>query len=144
MPLIRQVSWCTRSMRAPSWELWRSLAKFGELWRNLNTIFTRTFLTLTRVPVKVPHIHQSLAKVPSVCGWPSECAQFDNASVLSPGCLVLTVGEMNFLECRENNVLGFPTQRWMMKTLTICKPPPHPPPSQKNTMIGLVSETFPS
>ena len=46
-------------MRAPSCELWRSLAKFGELWRTRNVIFTRTSLTFTRVPAKVPYIHQS-------------------------------------------------------------------------------------
>ena len=39
----------TGSMSAPSCELWRSH----------NAIFMRTSLTFTRVPVKVPHLHQS-------------------------------------------------------------------------------------
>ena len=46
-------------MRAPSCELWRTFAKSGELWRTHNTIFTSTSVTFTRVPAKVPHIHQS-------------------------------------------------------------------------------------
>ena len=124
----------------------RTLGKPGEVWRSLAN-------PQHLIHENLPDIHQSagegpptftrvLAKVPSVCGWPSECAQFDKASVLSHGRLVLTVGEMSFLECCENNVLGFPTQGWMTKTLTICKPPPHPPPSQKIAMIGLVSRFF--
>ena len=43
----------------------RELKKFGEVWRTRNTIFMRTYLTFTRVPVKVSSVH----------GWPSECAQ---------------------------------------------------------------------
>ena len=58
-PKFRQVPGCTRSMRAPSCDLWRGRAKFGELWRTHSGIFMRTFLTFTRVPAKVPHIHQS-------------------------------------------------------------------------------------
>ena len=56
---IRQLPGRTRSMRAPSCELWRSLVKFAELWRTHNAIFMRNSLTFARVPVKVPHIHQS-------------------------------------------------------------------------------------
>ena len=37
----------------------RTLANLGELWRTHNTIFTTTSVTFTRVPAKVPHIHQS-------------------------------------------------------------------------------------
>ena len=50
--LFMQVQRCTRSMRAPSRELWRSLAKLGVLWRMHNAIFTRTSVTFTRVPAK--------------------------------------------------------------------------------------------
>ena len=37
----------------------RTLANSGELWRTHNATCTRTSLTFTRVPAKVPHIHQS-------------------------------------------------------------------------------------
>ena len=57
--LLRQVQGYTGIMRAPSCELWRSLAKFGELWRSHNVIFRISSLTFTRVPAKVPHVHQS-------------------------------------------------------------------------------------
>ena len=67
-PFLRQVLGCSRSMRSPSCELWRSLAKFGELWRAHNAFFTRTSLTFTRVPAKVPHIHQSSGEG-AVCMW---------------------------------------------------------------------------
>ena len=33
-----------------------------EVWRTHNAIFTRTSLTLMRVPAKVPHIHWSAGK----------------------------------------------------------------------------------
>ena len=56
---LGQVPGCTGSIRAPSCELWRSLANFGELWRTHNSVFTSASLTFTRVPAKVPHIHQS-------------------------------------------------------------------------------------
>ena len=36
----------------------RTLAKFGELWRSHNAIFTRTSPTFTRVPAKFSHIQQ--------------------------------------------------------------------------------------
>ena len=66
---VRQFPGCTGSMRAPSCELWRSLAKFGELWRTHNAIFTRTSVTFTtRVPAKVPHIHQSSSEG-AFCIW---------------------------------------------------------------------------
>ena len=45
----------TRSEAALSHELWRSLA-------NPQTIFTRTSLPFTRVPAKLPHIHQSFGE----------------------------------------------------------------------------------
>ena len=41
----------TRSMRAPSCELWRSP---GEAWRTHNAIFMRASLTFARVPANVP------------------------------------------------------------------------------------------
>ena len=41
-PKIRLVPGYTRSMRAPSCEIVRSLAKFGELWRAHKAIFTTT------------------------------------------------------------------------------------------------------
>ena len=37
----------------------RTLAKPGELWRTHDATFTRTSLTFTRVPAKVPRGHQS-------------------------------------------------------------------------------------
>ena len=65
---LRQVPERTRSIRVPSCELWRSLVKFGELWRTHNVIFTRTSLTFTRVPAKAPHIHQSSSEG-AFCMW---------------------------------------------------------------------------
>ena len=62
VPSFRQVPGRTRGMCSPSCELWRSLAKIG---KTHNSISTRTSLTFTRMP----------GKVPSVCGWPSECVQ---------------------------------------------------------------------
>ena len=59
LPIPKQVPGYTGSLSAPSCELWRRLAKFGELWRTHNAIFMRTSLTFTRVPAKVPHLHQS-------------------------------------------------------------------------------------
>ena len=47
----------------------------GEVWRTYNAIVTRTALTFTRVPAKVPTFARVPVKMPSVCGWPSEYAQ---------------------------------------------------------------------
>ena len=55
-------------MCAPSCEVWRSLAKLGDLWRTHNATFTRTSLTFTRVPTKVSHIHQSSGEG-AFCVW---------------------------------------------------------------------------
>ena len=66
--LFRQVPGSTRSMRAPSCELSRSLAQFGEVWREPpwhSSELQRKSPIFTGVPVKVP----------SVWGWPSEYAQ---------------------------------------------------------------------
>ena len=71
-------------------------AKLGELCRTHNATFTRTSLTLTRVPAKVPHIHQSSGvpvKVPSVCGWPLECVQIN--------CRCLTLKSPKILSLRS-------------------------------------------
>ena len=65
---FRQVPGCTKSMCAPSCELWRTLMKFGELWRTHNNTFTRTSVTFTRVPAKVPRIHQSSGEG-AFCIW---------------------------------------------------------------------------
>ena len=40
-------------------EFMRTLSKPGEVWRTHNTTFTSLSMTCTRVPVKVPHVHQS-------------------------------------------------------------------------------------
>ena len=66
----KEVARVTGSMRAPSCESWRSLAKFRELWRTHHAIFTRTSLTFTRLPAKVPHIHQSSGEG-TFCMWVS-------------------------------------------------------------------------
>ena len=55
VPQVREVPRGTGSMRAPSCELWRSLAKFGEP----HATFIRPPFTFTGVPAKVPRIHQS-------------------------------------------------------------------------------------
>ena len=67
---LRQVPGCTRSMRAPSCELWRRTVANpqGHIHRYLRDIHQSSSEgppTFTRVP----------AKVPSECGWPSEYAQ---------------------------------------------------------------------
>ena len=46
----------------------RTLAKSGQLWPTYNAIFTRTSLTFTRVPAKVPHLHQSSGEG-AFCMW---------------------------------------------------------------------------
>ena len=77
----------------------RTLAEPGEVWRilaNPQHHIHGTFLTLTRVPAKGPPHSPEFWRRCLVCGGRSECAQFDKASVLSPGCLVLTVGEVSF------------------------------------------------
>ena len=69
MIALRQVPGCTRTMRAPSCELWRTLANFGEpitLYAEQPPEFRRRSPTFTKVPLKVR----------SVCGWSSECAGF--------------------------------------------------------------------
>ena len=56
-------------MRTPSCELWRSPVKSGEVWRTLaNPIqhLPGAPLTFTRVPGKVPGIHQSSAELSGV------------------------------------------------------------------------------
>ena len=72
--LLKQVPGYTRSMRVSSCELWRSLAKFCELWRTHNAIFTRSSLA-PEFRRRSPTFTRVLVKVPSVCGWLSECAQ---------------------------------------------------------------------
>ena len=51
----------------------RTLAELGELWRNHHVAYSREpelqrrSLAFTRVPLKMP----------SACGWPSECEQIE-------------------------------------------------------------------
>ena len=66
--LIRQFPRCTRSMCAPScelWQAWRSLANFGEL----TTPYSRKpSLTFTRVPAKVPTFTRNYGE-DAFCMW---------------------------------------------------------------------------
>ena len=88
--VVRQIPGYTGSMSAPSCELWRSLAKFGEVWRTHNTIFMRTSLAFTRVPAKVPHLHQSSGEGAFCIGVAVRMCPlligFIPAPTLHPGC----------------------------------------------------------
>ena len=91
LEILRQVPGCTKSMCAPSCELWRTLMKFGELWRTHNNTFTRTSVTFTRVPAKVPRIHQSSGEG-AFCIWVAfrMCPKFKIFAPPSPGFRDLT------------------------------------------------------
>ena len=56
---VEQVTGGGGSICAPSCEVWRKQAKFGEAWRTWKPSILQKPLTFTRVLAKVPHLHQS-------------------------------------------------------------------------------------
>ena len=71
-------------------------ANFGELWRTHNTIFTRTSVTFTRVPAKVPHLHQSSGEG-AFCAWV--------AFRMCPKCKAWLFGVAHSLPSKETQVV---------------------------------------
>ena len=69
--------WSTRSTWVPSCEVWQRLVKLSEVWRACIAIFTGNLPFISRIPAKVPCIHQSSGESAFGNGWPLEFAQFN-------------------------------------------------------------------